>query len=74
MARRFKGKQLTKHLVLTGSLAISGSESSLPNSASLSINGGVNRTDTGASGIIGNFDAGSFHDDIPDPGSKEIIP
>ena len=38
MARRFKGKQLTKHLVLTGSLAISGSESSLPNSASLSIN------------------------------------
>lgn len=73
MARRFKGKQLTKHLSLTGSLSISGSQSILLNSASLSIDGGVNRNDSGNLGIVGNFDAGTFHDDIPDPGSKEII-
>ena len=74
MARKLKGKQLAKHLVLTGSLAISGSDSTLPNSASLSINGGVNRNDDSDGSLLGNFDAGSFHDDLPTPPIKVVIP
>ncbi len=73
MARRFKGKQLAKHLVLTGSLAISGSDSPLPNSASLAIDGGFNRTDSDPTTLIGNFDAGSFHEDLNPPPQKQII-
>ena len=73
MSRRLKGKQLAKHLVLTGSLAISGSDSSLPNSASLSIEGGFNRTDTADGILLGNLDGGSFHDDIPTPTGKVVI-
>lgn len=74
MARRIRGKQLAKHLRLTGSLAISGSGNTLPNSASLSIDGGINRSDSTNGHILGNFDAGSFHDDLPAPSSKIIIP
>ena len=73
MARRLKGKQLAKHLVLTGSLAISGSGSTLPNSASLSIDGGINRSDNANGLLLGNLDAGSFHDDIPTPPGKVVI-
>ena len=74
MARRIRGKQLAKHLRLTGSLAISGSGNTLPNSASLSIDGGINRSDSTNGHILGNFDAGSFEDDLPTPSSKIIIP
>jgi len=73
MARRIRGKQLAKHLVLTGSLSISGSGSTLPNSASLSIDGGVNRSDSATDKILGNFDAGTFHDDLPASGNKQVI-
>lgn len=74
MARRIRGKQLAKHLVLTGSLSISGSGSTLPNSASLSIDGGINRSDSSNGHLLGNFDAGSFHDDLPTPSTKVVIP
>jgi len=74
MARRIRGKQLAKHLRLTGSLAISGSGNTLPNSASLSIDGGVNRSDSTVGHLLGNFDAGSFHDDLPTPSTKIVIP
>jgi len=74
MARRLRGKQLAKHLRLTGSLAISGSGSTLPNSASLSIDGGINRSDSSNGHLLGNFDAGSFHDDLPTPSTKVVIP
>ena len=74
MARRLRGKQLAKHLRLTGSLSISGSGSILPNSASLSIDGGINRSDSSNGHLLGNFDAGSFHDDLPTPSTKVVIP
>ena len=73
MARRLRGKQLARHLRLTGSLAISGSGSTLPNSASLSIDGGINRSDSATDQILGNFDAGTFHDDLPASGNKQVI-
>lgn len=59
MSRRIKGKQLAKHLQLTGSLSISGSDSTFPNSASIDVTGGINVTTINQpSGII---DCGTFY-------------
>ena len=61
MARRFKGKQLAKHLKLTGSLAISGSsDTTLPNSAAVDIDGGVNIETLATGSTLGIIDAGFF--------------
>ena len=51
MSRRLKGKQLTKHLRLSGSLSISGSDDSpLNNGAAITIDGGINQI-----GILNQF-------------------
>ena len=71
MARRFKGKQLAKHLKLTGSLAISGSDdTTLPNSASVDIVGGVNIETATTGSTLGIIDAGFF----PSGNGKTIVP
>jgi len=71
MARRLKGKQLAKHLQLTGSLAISGSnDSPLPNSASVDIVGGVNLQTAATGSTLGIIDAGFF----PTGNGKTIVP
>jgi hypothetical protein len=71
MARRFKGKQLAKHLKLTGSLAISGSDdTTLPNSASVDIVGGVNIETATTGSTLGIIDAGFF----PIGNGKTIVP
>lgn len=73
MARRMKGKQLAKHLTLTGSLDIYGQDSLLPNSASLQVtNGGINRPATPISSSLGNIDAGFFSGPLS-RGIKKII-
>jgi len=62
MARRLKGKQLTKHLKLSGSLSISGSDDSpLANGAAMTIDGGINQIGTDiTSSAEGIIDVGFF--------------
>jgi hypothetical protein len=68
---RLKGKQLAKHLKLTGSLAISGSDdTTLPNSASVDIIGGVNIETAATGSTLGIIDAGFF----PTGNGKTIVP
>lgn len=65
MARRMKGKQLAKHLTLSGSLSVYGLDSPLADSASLNVsNGGINRIANDISGSQGNIDAGFFEGPI----------
>jgi hypothetical protein len=71
MARRFKGKQLAKHLILTGSIAISGSnDTTLANGATVDIIGGVNIETAATGSTLGIIDAGFF----PTGNSKTIVP
>ncbi len=62
MARRLKGKQFAKHLKLSGSLSISGSDDSpLANSAAVTIDGGINQIGTAiTSSTEGIIDVGFF--------------
>jgi hypothetical protein len=62
MARRLKGKQLAKHLKLSGSLSISGSDDSpLANNAAITIDGGINQIGTAVtSSTEGIIDVGFF--------------
>ena len=73
MARRLKGKQLTKHLKLSGSLSISGSDDSpLDNKAAIQIDGGINQIGTNiTSSVEGIIDVGFFPTSSV---SKTIIP
>lgn len=73
MARRLKGKQLVKHLQISGSLIVSGSDDSpLDNGAAVTIDGGINQIGTAitasAEGII---DVGFFPTSSV---AKSIIP
>lgn len=71
MARRLKGKQLAKHLQLTGSLSISGSaDTPLANSASFDVQGGVNIQTPLTGSTLGIIDAGFF----PTGNGKTIVP
>jgi len=71
MARRFKGKQLAKHLKLTGSLAISGSaDTPLTNGAAFDVVGGVNIETAATGSTLGIIDAGFF----PTGNGKTIVP
>ena len=56
MARRLKGKQFAKHLKLSGSLSISGSDDSpLANSAAVTIDGGINQIGTAITSSKNNY-------------------
>jgi hypothetical protein len=68
---RLKGKQLAKHLQLTGSLSISGSDdSTLSNGAAFNVNGGVNIITPATGSTLGIIDAGFF----PNGDGKTIVP
>ncbi len=73
MARRLKGKQFAKHLKLSGSLSISGSDDSPgANSAAVTIDGGINQIGTAiTSSTEGIIDVGFFPTSSV---SKTIIP
>lgn len=69
---RLKGKQLAKHLQLTGSLSISGSDdSTLANGAAFDVHGGVNIITPATGSTFGIIDSGFF----PTSGtSKSVVP
>ena len=68
---RIKGKQLAKHLQLTGSLLISGSnDTPLANSASFDVIGGVNIITPATNDTYGIIDAGFF----PTGSIKTVVP
>lgn len=73
MSRRLKGKQLTKHLKLSGSLSISGSDDSpLANKAAVTIDGGINQIGMNLTGSAeGIVDVGFFPTSST---AKTIIP
>lgn len=69
---RLKGKQLAKHLQLTGSLSISGSDdSTLSNGAAFDVKGGVNIITAATGSALGIIDAGFFP---TRPSSKSVVP
>lgn len=69
---RIKGKQLAKHLQLTGSFSISGSDdTTLANGATFDVQGGVNIITPATGSTLGIIDAGFF----PSSGSsKSVVP
>lgn len=69
---RLKGKQLARHLQLTGSLSISGSnDTTLANGAAFDVQGGVNIITPATGSTFGIIDAGFF----PTSGnSKSVVP
>jgi hypothetical protein len=68
---RLKGKQLAKHLQLTGSLSISGSaDTPLTNGAAFDVVGGVNIITPATGSTFGIIDAGFF----PSGNGKTIVP
>lgn len=68
---RIKGKQLARHLQLTGSISLSGSaDTPLANGAAFDVKGGVNITTASTGSTLGIIDAGFF----PIGNSKIIVP